>query len=167
MQKLAHRLAYVSLALTLLPACGGAPASATPPASPVVSPTAPAPTVTPSPTAVLPPTATLAPTPHPAVDVIEQYLAARARVDTAAVEGLACAAWKPQARTEAASFRSMNAELVNVACAVTGTDGDAALVQCQGKIVTHYSGQTRDWPQDRFTYRVVNESGAWKMCGYK
>ena len=149
--------------VVLVSACG---AGAGPEAPPSAVPRTPAP-ASPLPSAVPSPTAAPTATPHPAIAVIERYLAARARVETATVEGLACSAWRAQARTESAPFRSMNAELVDLACAVAGSAEGATLVQCQGKIVTHYGGETRDWPLDRFVYRVVSEDGAWKMCGYK
>ncbi len=106
------------------------------------------------------------PTPDPALQAIRAYLEARAKADVAQVTGLACAAWKPQAVTEAISFRSMNAKLDGVACSVTGTDGPYTLVACTGKIVTTYGTESREWDLSTFVYKAADEDGQWKMCGY-
>jgi hypothetical protein len=92
-----------------------------------------------------------------------KYLEARAAADANAIRGLSCAAWESQAAMQADSFRSMNAELQDVTCQQSGTDGDATLVTCDGKIVTSYNGENREWALG--TYRMVQEDGEWKMCG--
>jgi hypothetical protein len=105
-------------------------------------------------------------TPHPAVTAILAYLQARAQTDLGAATALSCKAWKPQAVTEAISFRSMNARLVGVACEVMGSAGVFTLVGCRGKIVTTYGTESRDWDLSAFVYQVTTEDGHWKMCGY-
>ncbi len=92
-----------------------------------------------------------------------KYLQARVAANSDAIRGLSCAAWEGQAVLQANSFRSMNAQLDNVTCTKTGDDGDAALVTCDGQIVTTYNGENRSW--DLSTYRLTQEDGEWKMCG--
>ena len=152
---------------TVMPATAVLADTATPKPSPlpptadvVASPTA-KPAATVEPTA--PPTA---PTADPALQAIFTYLEARAMADVAQVTDLSCAAWKPQAVTEAISFRSMNARLEGVTCAVSGADGGFTLVTCGGKIITTYGGETREWGLQNFVYQATLEGGAWKMCGY-
>jgi hypothetical protein len=101
-----------------------------------------------------------------AVDVVLAYLAARAEADVAGVSDLSCAAWRGQATTEAISFRGMQAEMVDVACRLAGSDGPWTLVSCSGKIVTTYGTESRDWDLDSFVYQTSVEDGQWKMCGY-
>lgn len=179
------RLAF--LVVVLLAACRQGPSAAStglPPTAtlrppPATSTDVPSPIPTPIPataTLAAPPsptvqaTALAAPpataTPDPALQAILAYLEARARADVAEVTGLACAAWKPQAVTEAISFRSMNAKLDGVSCAVTGTDGPYTLVVCSGKIVTTYGTESREWDLSTFVYQAADEDGQWKMCGY-
>jgi hypothetical protein len=98
---------------------------------------------------------------------VEAYLLARAQSNVARMISLSCAAWEPQARVEAASFKSMKAELDGVACAVAGSDGATATVHCGGRIKTTYNGDSRDWPLDERPFLSAFEGGEWRMCGYK
>jgi hypothetical protein len=40
-------------------------------------------------------------------------------------------------------------------------------VACQGKIVTTYAGETRNWDLAARSFKLVKEDGQWKMCGYQ
>src|SRR5690349_3807822 len=73
-----------------------------------------------------------------AANAIQAYLAAKADANLEQMTRLSCTDWEPQAQIEATSFASMDAQLDNVACTVSGTDGDYTLVSCTGKIVTTY-----------------------------
>jgi hypothetical protein len=95
--------------------------------------------------------------------VMLKYLEARVAADANAIRGLSCAAWESQAAMQADSFRSMNAQLQDVTCQQSGTDGDTTLVTCGGQIVTTYEGENREWALG--TYRMIQEDGEWKMCG--
>ena len=95
--------------------------------------------------------------------VIMQYLEARIASDVDALRELSCAAWESQAIREADSFRGRNAELQGVTCAVASQDGDEAVIECEGHIVATYQGEQNTFPVGN--YRVVQEDGAWKMCG--
>lgn len=92
-----------------------------------------------------------------------KYLEARAAADADTIRGLSCAAWEGQAVAQADSFRSMNAQLENVTCQQSGTDGNFTLVTCDGRIVTTYNGENREWALG--TYRMAQEDGEWRMCG--
>jgi hypothetical protein len=98
---------------------------------------------------------------------VEAYLQARAKSDETQMINLSCADWEAQARTEAASFRSMNAKLDGVICQTASSDGSTALVTCQGNIVTAYNGETREWPQAGREFKLVRQDDEWRMCGYK
>lgn len=148
------------------PTATRAPASFTPAAAAGPSATEP-PRPSPSPTRTLAPASTLAPTADPALAAILSYLEARAAADVTRVTDLSCAAWKPQAVTEAVSFRSMNAKLQDVSCQVTGADGDFTLVRCDGKIITTYGPEAREWDLSTLLYQALPEAGEWKMCGYQ
>jgi hypothetical protein len=184
------------VAALLLAACGGpaTPLAATATVVPVAATETAVPSATwAAETATLPATATRAPsateaaatatparatattgpsataTTHPAAAAVLAYLEARARADVAAVQALACPAFAGQAATEAVSFRSMNARLDGVVCAVAGASGEFTLVACTGKLVTTYGTETREWDQSAFIYRAAPAEGgqAWQMCGYE
>jgi hypothetical protein len=152
---------------TLTPLPSPVPPSPTPP--PAASPTAPTATAAATATA---PAAAASPrpsptaTPDPALSTILDYLEARAAADVTRVTDLSCAAWKPQAVTEAVSFRSMNARLQDAVCRVAGTDGAFTLVTCDGKIITTYGPESREWDLSTLIYQAAPEDGQWKMCGY-
>jgi hypothetical protein len=91
------------------------------------------------------------------------YLEARVATDVDTMRQLSCADWEAQAVIQSESFDAMNAVLEDVTCSVSGDDGDFTLVQCDGRIITTYNGEQREW--DLKTYRVRQEDGEWLMCG--
>jgi hypothetical protein len=101
-----------------------------------------------------------------AAQTIEAYLAARVESNVDQMTLLSCPAWEAQARVEATSFQSMEARLEGVACTESGADGEFTLVGCQGKIVTTYQGETREWSVADHPYRALLDDGEWRMCGY-
>lgn len=101
-----------------------------------------------------------------AAAAIEKYLQARVKSDVDQMTLLSCPAWETQARVEATSFQSMNAQLDGVSCQEAGSDGDASRVTCQGKIVTTYQGEAREWSVSDHPYKAVQQDGEWRMCGY-
>lgn len=102
-----------------------------------------------------------------AAQTVQSYLQARVQSDVDKMIGLSCAAWESQARVEAASFKSMKATLDNVSCKDAGADSNTTLVACTGKIVTSYNGESRDWSVSDRQFKVVQDRGDWRMCGYK
>lgn len=97
------------------------------------------------------------------IPTVETYLQARVSSNTEELQRLSCAEWEAQAALQADSFRGMDAKLEGLSCASEGEDGDFTLVACQGKIVTTYNGETREWPLG--TYRLTQEDDEWKFCG--
>lgn len=94
---------------------------------------------------------------------MEDYLKARVESDVDEMRQLSCADWESQAILQADSFRAMEAKLDGMSCKEDGKDGEYTLVACEGKIVTTYNGETREWPLG--TYKLVQEDEEWKMCG--
>ena len=101
------------------------------------------------------------------VQAVENYLKLRVASDAPKLLAASCKDWESQASVEAASFQSMNAKLDGMACKQAGEDGQFQIVACQGKIVTQYAGETRNWDLADKNFRVVKEDGQWKMCGYQ
>jgi hypothetical protein len=98
---------------------------------------------------------------------IEAYLQARVKADADKMIALSCADWEAKARVEATSAKSQNEQLQDVACTLGAADGNAQLVQCSGKILNSYNGETRERNLSEFTFRTVADGGEWRMCGYK
>lgn len=96
-------------------------------------------------------------------ETVQEYLDARVASDAETLQSLACPEWEQQAILQADSFRSMEASLEGVSCEKLGEDGDFTIVACEGKIVTTYNGETRDWALG--SYRLIDQDGEWKMCG--
>ncbi|MBZ0287301.1 MAG: hypothetical protein K8I30_06785 [Anaerolineae bacterium] len=91
------------------------------------------------------------------------YLQARVEADATKMQNLSCADWEATAAIQAQSFRAMNAQLKDVTCTTGDQDGDFTLVTCDGKIITSYNGENREW--ELGSYRMTHEDGEWKMCG--
>jgi hypothetical protein len=102
-----------------------------------------------------------------ASQTVQSYLQARVQGELDKMINLSCAEWEAQARVEATSFKSMKATLDGVSCKDTGTDGKFTLVSCQGKIVTSYNGESREWSVAEHQFKVVQDRGEWRMCGYQ
>ena len=96
---------------------------------------------------------------------VESYLKAKAEADGDKLASLACNDFEAQAAQDALSFRSVKAEVQDLSCKKSGTDGDATLVTCTGQITAEYDGETRSQDLSETTYRVVKEGGEWKVCG--
>lgn len=97
---------------------------------------------------------------------VENYLRTRITGDEAKLVGLACRAREAEARTEAASFAPMNAEIKTLSCRADGEDGQYTIVACQGEMVTNYAGETRQWDLGARRFRTLREDGQWKVCGF-
>jgi hypothetical protein len=61
----------------------------------------------------------------------------------------------------------MKAQIEGLSCEENGTDGNYTLVACQGKIVTTYQGETREWNLSEHQFKLVLDDGEWRMCGYE
>lgn len=98
---------------------------------------------------------------------VESYLQARVAGNAEQMIALSCSDWEAKARIEASTFQSMKAELEGVACTVDSSTSGEAAIQCTGRIVTSYNGESREWRLDERAFRTVLEGGEWRMCGYR
>ena len=96
---------------------------------------------------------------------VQDYLDALVAKDSDRVSTLVCADWEEDALIELDSFQAVTARLDGAACTQTGTDGDTALVSCQGKIITTYNNEDQDLELSTRTYQVVQQDGDWLVCG--
>lgn len=99
--------------------------------------------------------------------VVEDYFAALVAKDGNRAVNLSCSAWEEQAQLDADTFAINPATAEDIHCQAAGEDGAATLVSCTGRLVLDYNGEKQEIDLADRSYRVVQESGEWRMCGYK
>lgn len=97
----------------------------------------------------------------------EAYLNALVTADADKMSIISCADWEMNAMLELDSFQAVEATLQDLKCEQTGSDGDLALVTCQGQIVTSYNGEETLIDLNTRTYEIVKSAGEWLVCGYR
>ena len=103
----------------------------------------------------------------PAAQAVEGYLQALVGKDLPKLSTLSCKDWESQATLEMDSFQAVTAQLEGLACKESGQDGDATLVTCEGSISATYNNEKQSLPLNTRSYKVVQEGGEWRVCGYK
>lgn len=96
---------------------------------------------------------------------VEDYLNALVAKDANRLSTLSCGDWEDDALLELDSFQAVTTRLEDVACQQMGTDGDTALVLCNGKIIATYDNEDQELDLSVRTYQVVQEGGEWLVCG--
>jgi hypothetical protein len=96
---------------------------------------------------------------------VEHYLTALVEKDADRLTTLTCGEWEDEALLELDSFQAVTARLEGLACEQTGTDGETALVLCNGNIVATYNNEDQQLDLSVRTYQVVQEGGDWLVCG--
>ena len=98
-------------------------------------------------------------------NAVENYLNALVAKDANRLTTLSCGEWEEDALLELDSFQAVTARLDGLACEQTGTDGETALVLCNGKIIATYNEEDQELDLSVRTYQVVQEGGEWLVCG--
>ena len=98
---------------------------------------------------------------------VEAYLNALVNADADKMSTLSCPDWESNAMLELDSFQAVKASLADMKCTQSGSDGEKALVSCEGKIVTSYNGEASEIPLGSRTYELIQSSGEWQVCGYR
>lgn len=97
----------------------------------------------------------------------EAYLNALVSGDADRMSALSCASWEENALLELDSFMAVEATLQDLSCSQTGSDGDVALVTCEGKIMTTYNEEKTEIDLNTRTYEMTQSGGEWLICGYR
>jgi hypothetical protein len=100
-----------------------------------------------------------------AAKAVETYIQALADKNADQMIATSCAAWEEQAQLELDAFVGVQTRVENMACQVTGTEGEATLVSCTGQIVATYGAEDRNFPLDTTPFKVMEEGGEWRVCG--
>ena len=98
---------------------------------------------------------------------VEDYLNALVEKDADRLSTLVCGEWEDEALIELDSFQAVSTRLEGLACEQTGTDGDTALVLCNGKIIATYTNEDQEIDLSTRTYQVTQEGGDWLVCGVR
>jgi hypothetical protein len=98
---------------------------------------------------------------------VENYLTALVEKDADRLATLSCGEWEDDALLELDSFQAVTARLEGMTCEQTGTDGDTALVLCNGKIIATYGNEDQELDLSVRTYQVLQEGGEWLVCGVR
>ncbi len=102
-----------------------------------------------------------------AAKAVEAYLNALVSGDGDRMAALSCANWEENAMLELDSFMAVKASLEGLQCTQTGTDGDTALVTCDGKIITTYNEEKNEIDLNTRSYELTQSAGEWLVCGYR
>ena len=97
---------------------------------------------------------------------VEAYFQALADRDINGINNIVCLAWEEQSNLEFDSFSAVTAKVEGLDCQVTSTEGDYAVVECQGTIVANYGGEDQEFQLQDNRYQTLFEDGEWRMCGY-
>lgn len=98
---------------------------------------------------------------------VEDYYQALVDNDVDRAVALSCADWELNAQMEVDSLMGVDASLDGFTCEQTGTDGDMAIVACQGQIVMSYDGEDQYLDLSGQTFQVLEQGGDWLFCGYR
>lgn len=95
---------------------------------------------------------------------VESYLGALVAKDADAVINASCLDWEGGAQTEIDSFLAVETELSDDFACTETAEGQ---VECSGAILFTYSDEVQELSLSGTVYRVVEEAGEWRMCGYQ
>lgn len=102
---------------------------------------------------------------HPAANTVESYLQALVEKEEATLVSLTCQDYEANALLEYDAFGMVETRLEGLECQVSKVDDGAAQVSCVGQIIATYGAEDQTFElSDRF-YRVIDQDGAWLVCG--
>jgi ketosteroid isomerase-like protein len=101
-----------------------------------------------------------------AAQTVQDYYQAIVAGDADRALALSCANWELNAQLEVDSFQAVDASLDGFTCEEVSSDGNMAIVTCQGQIVMSYDGEDQYLDLSRQNFQVENAGGDWLFCGY-
>lgn len=110
--------------------------------------------------------AACAPTQTPASRAVESFLQALADKDESLMLSRVCTEYESGALLELDALAQVQTKLKDVSCQQVETDGDAALVTCNGSIASNYGSQFFSYGLTGRTYRVEEDGDHLLVCGY-
>lgn len=98
---------------------------------------------------------------------VEGYFRALVDKDENKMINHSCAAWEAQAKQELIAFAAVELTLEDLTCKQAGQENDTILVSCSGAMIANYGAEILQIDVAERNYRVVQERGEWRMCGYQ
>lgn len=101
-------------------------------------------------------------------EAIESYLEALVARDLNQMINYSCSEWEDDARQEFDSFAAVTGvSLEDVTCTEGEQSSDYIVVNCTGRIIADYGAEDLVIDLHERPFRVVNQGGEPRMCGYK
>ena len=97
---------------------------------------------------------------------VETYLQALVAGDLNQMISASCADWEAQAKIESDSFAAVKLTLEGLECEETGKNDPFTIVTCRGSIIANYGAEDLQIDIADRPFQVIQEGGAWRMCGY-
>lgn len=102
-----------------------------------------------------------------AVIAVETYLQALVDKDQDRLLASICPSWETEALLELDALSLIETSLSDLACERTGTEGDFALVVCQGSIDATYGTEVQKFELGQRIFTVTRSGSDWLVCGYR
>lgn len=101
-----------------------------------------------------------------AASALDAYFRAFTAGEEETMTALVCPDWQSDALLEWDAFQGVETSLQGLSCSQAGTEGEAALVTCRGKILAKYGSDTQEFDLSGRTYRLEKVDDRWQVCGY-
>ncbi len=99
--------------------------------------------------------------------IVQNYYQALINKNLNGMLATVCSNWEEQARNDYQSFAAVSAQLKNLQCQVQAQQDNDAAVICQGKIEANYGNEILEIDLSKFLFKVIQENGEWRLCGYQ
>jgi hypothetical protein len=103
---------------------------------------------------------------NPGAKAVQVYLQALVNQDLNRMITVSCGEWESQAKQEYDSFAAVKLKLNNLSCHEINREGDSSTVSCTGSIIANYGAEDLEIDIANRIFKVVEEGGEWRMCGY-
>jgi hypothetical protein len=98
--------------------------------------------------------------------VVQNYLNALIKKDSAVLVSTTCKEWESEAQKELDSFLNVGTTLEGLNCSIKSQSENNASVNCQGYIVLTYDTELQKIDLSKRTYQLVLEKNDWRVCKY-
>jgi hypothetical protein len=101
-----------------------------------------------------------------AEQAVVSFLEALTNKEEALMISYTCPGYELGALLEYDAYALVKIRLENLSCQETSQENGAAQVSCQGSIEATYGSEQRSFDLSERTYQIIQDSGAWLVCGY-
>ena len=98
--------------------------------------------------------------------VVQNYLNALVKKDSAVLISMTCKDWESEAQKELDSFLNVGTTLDGLNCRILSQSLSNASVNCQGFLFLTYDTEIQKIDLSKRTYQLVLENNDWRVCKY-